>query len=149
MIDLVMFDHTLSKKELLDALNDADSERLAIIPESMNVIDSEAAEAASAAEAARVAFMREMSISFVELCIFGALWGMFGVARERLFKEGVLLTKEQFIGIGFKTMLPPETLLRVGMAGWHYSIVQEPPLIPSSQSTGRPARENVRTIGLG
>ena len=104
-----------------------------------------------AADAARVAFMREMSISFVEFCIWMALWGMFGVARERLFKEGVLLSKEQFMGIGFKTMLPPMTLLRVGSAGWTYSIVQEPPLIPRATSNGRPVRENniVKTIGLG
>jgi hypothetical protein len=114
-----------------------------------------------AADAAREAFMREMSISFVEFCIFMALWGMFGVARERLIKEGVLLTKEQFMGIGFKTMLPPMTLLCVGMAGWTYSIVQEPPLIPRPQprasqaeacaTNQRPARENntIRTIGLG
>jgi hypothetical protein len=130
MKDLVVFEASMSKAELLAAL----------------------AESSEEAEAAREAFTREMSISFVEFCIWMSLWGMFGVARERLFKEGVLLTKEQFMGIGFKTMLPPLTLLRIGMAGWTYSVVQEPPLIPRPQSkpNGRPARENtiVKTIGL-
>jgi hypothetical protein len=69
-----------------------------------------------------------------------------------------LQTIEQFMGIGFKTMLPPMALLRLGSAGWTYSIVQEPPLIPRPQpqkSTDelslkkRPGRENLKTMGLG
>ena len=71
-------------------------------------------------------------ISFAELCIWGALWGLFDVTRQRLFHfNGHFLSKEEFLNMGFKVMLPPATLLRVGTAGWPYTVLTEPPRVPA------------------
>jgi hypothetical protein len=99
------------------------------------------------------------NIWFAEVCICVALWSVFYEIRDRLFAMGFLLTKEQFCATGFQAMIAPETLLRLGNAGWPFTIVTAPAptdqaviaAVAASASVGIKSIKNDRgkLVGIG
>lgn len=80
-------------------------------------------------------------VDFSHMTAAIALEAFYRQVQEQMLKSGHILSRKEFMALGFSIVVPPPTLLKLSQIGLPFAVVQQQPQVPTPNQI---ARQNLR-----